>query len=302
MDKEKFKIIIPEVILNEIKQKGKLRANRAKEDFKPVDMLDPLYSFIKDVSEDGLKNLNLHYYGIFKDHAGLSSKTLGFAFSRVGEKDDGAMRPLCNLLCYLRYKKSWEAVLKDKKLEEDDIIQETEELKEKRKQEIRTEIYLDELKKRGKSSAIQDEKSDSEIKLFAVRLYIELISRKAGTPIQEDKDVIEEVYNSWYKLFCNIRDDMKTLSAHYLTKSENQNPVIALANKILNEILRPHLTEHQAKYRSWLEEAKHDPKNKGISPQDLQKKYPDYKILMKSIKQVNGMLVESAERLRELMK
>ena len=41
---------------------------------------------------------------------------------------------------------------------------------------------------------------------IANRIYIELTTRKAAIPIDENNDVIEEVYNSWYKLFGIIRD------------------------------------------------------------------------------------------------
>jgi hypothetical protein len=143
---------------------------------------------------------------------------------------------------------------------------------------------------------------DEKIQMFVSKIYIELITRKAGIPIQEDKDVIEEVYNSWHNLFCIIRDEMGKLPAIYLKKSEISNPIIEITNKILEEILRPHLTEHQAKFRSWLGKAKQNPKYENISPQELQKRYPDYKALMKSMKQVNGMLIKSAERLCELIK
>jgi len=144
-------------------------------------------------------------------------------------------------------------------------------------------------------------KNAEELKKFAKRIYIELSTRKAGIHIDEEKDVIEDIYNSWYKLFCIIRDELKTLPIDCLKYQEKPDSVVFISFKILDEILRPHLTEYQAKYRSWLENAKKDLKNKKITPQELQKKYPDYDILIKSIKQVNEMLIDSAEKFYELL-
>ena len=142
------------------------------------------------------------------------------------------------------------------------------------------------------------ENTDKEIKKFANNIYIELITRKAGIPLEEDKDVIEEIYNSWYKLFCIIRDEIKSLPAKYLKDLSNPESAQGISMKILNDILRPHLTEHQAKFRNWLAKAKQDPQYSNLTPQELQKKYPDYEILFKSLKKTNEMLIESAERLQ----
>ena len=82
----------------------------------------------------------------------------------------------------------------------------------------------------------------------------------------------------------------------------NPESTQSIAIKILNDILRPHLTEHQAKFRSWLEKAKQNPEYINLTPQELQKKYPEYKSLMKSLKDTNEMLIESAKKLFEIIK
>ncbi len=141
---------------------------------------------------------------------------------------------------------------------------------------------------------IKLEETDQELKNFATKIYIELTTRKAAIPIDENHDVIEEIYNSWFKLFCIIRDEMKLLPAHCFKDFANPESIIGMANKILNDVLRPHLTEHQAKYRSWLESAKRDSENKNLTPQELQKKYLYYESLMNSIKEINKILFDSA--------
>ena len=83
---------------------------------------------------------------------------------------------------------------------------------------------------------------------------------------------------------------------------QNSKSVNEIAIKIINDILRPHLTEYQARYRSWLEKAKQNPEYKYLTPQELQEKYPDYKTLIKSLRETNQRIIESTEKLYELIK
>lgn len=51
---------------------------------------------------------------------------------------------------------------------------------------------------------------------IANRIHIELTTRKAAILINENDDSIEEIYDSWYKLFNIIRDEIKTVPGKYL--------------------------------------------------------------------------------------
>lgn len=135
---------------------------------------------------------------------------------------------------------------------------------------------------------------------IANRIYIELITRKAAIPIDEENDVIEEVYNSWYKLFGIIRDEIKKVPGSYLKSHDPTIALIGLTTKILNEGLRPHLTEHQARFRKWYEQEK--AKNEDISPQELQRRYRDYDNLIESMKQVNQTLIQYSNELNKLIR
>lgn len=137
---------------------------------------------------------------------------------------------------------------------------------------------------------------------IANRIYIELTTRKAAIPIDETNDSIEEIYDSWYILFGIIRDEIKTVPGKYLKGHDPTKALIGLSRKILNDGLRPHLTEHQAKFRKWLENAKGNDSNKNLSPQDLQKKYPGFDSLVKSMKEVNLILANYANELDKLIK
>ncbi len=137
---------------------------------------------------------------------------------------------------------------------------------------------------------------------IANRIYIELTTRKAAIPIVEDQDVIEEIYNSWYELFKIIRNEIKSLPGKYLKNHDPTTALIGLTRSILNIGLRPHLTEHQAKFRAWLKKAKEEQEYQNLTPQQLQKEYPDYDELIVSMKGVSQVLIHYAEELDKLIK
>jgi len=145
-------------------------------------------------------------------------------------------------------------------------------------------------------------KRNSENLYVANRIYIELTTRKAAIPIDEENDVIEEIYNSWYNLFQIIRDEIKTLPGEYLKDHDPTNALIGLTTNILNKGLRPHLTLYQARFRKWYEIEKEKAENKNLSPQEIQKKYPEYDELIKSMKEVNKMLMSFSDELYYLIK
>ena len=145
------------------------------------------------------------------------------------------------------------------------------------------------------------ERNDDNL-YIANRIYIELTTRKAAIPIDENNDVLEEIYDSWYKLFGIIRDEIKSVPGKYLKNHDPTSALIGLTRKILNDAMRPHLTEYQAKFRKWFEVAKQDNANKDLSPQDLQKKYQDFANLVASMKLVNQILINYAGELDKLIK
>jgi len=144
-------------------------------------------------------------------------------------------------------------------------------------------------------------RDDSNI-YIANRIFIELITRKAAIPYEDDKDVIIEVYDSWYKLFGVVRDEIKSVPGHYLKSHDPTTALIGLTTKILNDGLRPHLTEYQAKFRKWYDNEIQNTSSKGLTPQEIQRKYPDYDTLITDIKKVNKILIDYANELNKLIK
>ncbi|MGE4423597.1 MAG: hypothetical protein AB7D39_14985 [Pseudodesulfovibrio sp.] len=130
---------------------------------------------------------------------------------------------------------------------------------------------------------------------IAHRIYVELVTRKAAIPFDEENDIVEEVYNSWYSLFGIIREEIKRISGQALLKDNKSLPLIELTTAILNKGLRPHLTKYQGRFRKWCGLANSPAEG---SPQECQELYPDYETLVADLKTVNNLLVEYAEQLK----
>ena len=131
------------------------------------------------------------------------------------------------------------------------------------------------------------------------KIYIELITRKAAIQIEEEKDVIVEIYNSWYSLFQITRKELKSIDGRLLKDNNTSSQLVELLTDILNKGLRPHLTEYQAKFRKWYSEQLEV--NKYLSPQQIQSKYEEIEPLMRSMKEVNSTLIEYSIQLKKII-
>lgn len=145
----------------------------------------------------------------------------------------------------------------------------------------------------GDSSVkLKYDKKDQEI---AYKLWVELSTRKIGLLYDEENDVITEVYNSWYEFFKTARELLKQVPVHRLKYSDE---LIKLTERVLNEGLRPHLTQWQAKYRKWYEQ---EIKNAiEEAPQDIQKRYPHYKLLISDLLETNKRMIEYKDLMKEI--
>ena len=134
---------------------------------------------------------------------------------------------------------------------------------------------------------------------IAHQIWTELVTRKATIPIDPEHDVIHEIFDSWYQLFGRVRLLIADIPAEKVHDHESTRKLVDVAVKTLNDGLRPPLTKWQARYRHW--HALEKEKNPKISPQELQKRYPQYDELMKDMKAVNGSLIEYAGQLKKLL-
>ena len=144
---------------------------------------------------------------------------------------------------------------------------------------------------------------DSSIKLrynqkdqeIAYKLWVELSTRKIGLMFEEEHDVITEVYNSWYEFFRIARELLKEIPISRLPYS---NDLIALTEKVLNKGLRPHLTTWQAKYRRWYD--RESSTNTTDTPQEMQRKYPEYEDLVKDLRATNDRMIAYKDVMKKI--
>lgn len=136
---------------------------------------------------------------------------------------------------------------------------------------------------------------------IAYQLWIELTTRKIGLPLDEENDVIVEIFDSWYAFFGIARELIKEIPVPKLRSQESTQQIVRISVTVLNLELRPHLTQWHARYRRWWENALKDEKLAELSPQALQRHYPEYDQLMADMKRVNQRLVAYASMMEALV-
>lgn len=172
--------------------------------------------------------------------------------------------------------------------------------KYKQKSSIQEDVELVKLKYKigGADFEYQITRNYQNIEI-AHKIYIELITRKAAIEIEDGKDVIVEIYNSWYSLFKITRDELKSFNGKLLKDNNTSQELVFLLTDVLNKGLRPHLTEYQARFRKWYSEQLD--KNSEESPQKIQTNFEEYEELMSSMKNVNRTLIEYSEQLKKII-
>ena len=138
----------------------------------------------------------------------------------------------------------------------------------------------------------------------AYAIWVELSTRKIGLPIDLKHDVITEVYDSWYNFFSVTRNLIKSVPVAQIKRKGTQ-AIIRLSIEVLNEGLRPHLTEWQARFRAWYErELKRYEEAKGkevLDPQQIQEQFPKFDELQIDLQRVNKALIRYRAKMRELV-
>lgn len=138
----------------------------------------------------------------------------------------------------------------------------------------------------------------------AYAIWVELSTRKIGLPIDLNHDVVVEIYNSWYNFFSVTRELIKSVPVTRVKKSSTQ-AIISLSVEVLNEGLRPHLTQWQARFRHWYDrELKRYDEREGhdiLDPQRIQAKFPQFEELQADMQKVNASLIKYRTKMRELV-
>jgi len=168
-------------------------------------------------------------------------------------------------------------------------------LKNKAYQFKNVEIDSAEIGIQGQKITIKPNHTNIEI---AYKIWVELNTRKIGLPIDFEHDVIIEIYKSWYQFFSITRELVKELPATKIRHDKDTRLLIETSTKILNEGLRPHLTQWHAKFERWYGIALDKEKEK--TPQQIQQKYSNYDILKNDMEKVNQNLIKYKESIYKL--
>ena len=131
--------------------------------------------------------------------------------------------------------------------------------------------------------------TDREVARLAHQAWIEIVTRKAGLPFDDEHDVIEEVFNSWYELFRQLRELSKDVPPPSL-RTKHARALIKTLVDAMNLGLRPVLTRWQARYRAWLAAERKALSGEWEEPQVTQRRYPHYEEMLADIRKVSGEL------------
>lgn len=138
----------------------------------------------------------------------------------------------------------------------------------------------------------------------AYSIWVELSTRKIGLPIDLEDDVVVEIYDSWFNFFTVTRELVKDIPVNRVKRDSTQ-AIIKLSIEVLNEGLRPHLTQWQARFRRWYErELKRYDEERGegmIDPQEIQKNFPKYEELSADLNRVNLSLIKYRAKMHQLV-
>jgi len=138
-----------------------------------------------------------------------------------------------------------------------------------------------------------------EDRILAWKLYVHLKTRKAALPFDKQDDVVVDVYDSLYELFQITRDLLCSVPVKNLQEERN---IAELMLRVQNDGLRPHLTKWQAPFRRWWINAVDSPENHDRSPQEIQRRFPDYEALATDLRQMNTEVSKFAEELLRIVR
>ena len=98
----------------------------------------------------------------------------------------------------------------------------------------------------------------------------------------------------------NIR--VGTIPVGKIRKQKSTQQLLSISVNVLNKGLRPHLTMWQAKYRRWWQQALEDQEKREMTPQQVQRTYPQYGDLIADMKNVNRKLMAYGRALDRIVR
>lgn len=131
---------------------------------------------------------------------------------------------------------------------------------------------------------------DPEAFHIAYQLWIEMTTRKLGLPIDLRHDLVADLYDSWYAFFKLARELIKAIPLHRNPASHEMRRLVELSRAVLNEGMRPHLEQWQARFRVWLAAGGNRALAPGLAPQEMQSQFPEWTALSRDLLAANQRL------------
>jgi hypothetical protein len=131
-------------------------------------------------------------------------------------------------------------------------------------------------------------------RIVAWKLHVQMVTRKAALPFDEEHDVVADVLSSLFDLFQITRDLLLELPPSDRAKEES---VANLIIRVLNDGIRPSLTKWHSDYRRWWDAALANVEYASRSPSDIQKDYPKYADLLRDLQRMNVELSKFSDEL-----
>lgn len=128
----------------------------------------------------------------------------------------------------------------------------------------------------------------------AWRMFVQLKTRKAALPFDEEHDTIADVFDSLHEVFPLTREFLSEVNPH---QGDAQRSIADFVLRVLNDGIRPHLTRWHSTYGRWWEAAISATENKNRSLQEIQRAFPQYSELTTDLKKMNDELAKYAEDL-----
>lgn len=132
--------------------------------------------------------------------------------------------------------------------------------------------------------------SDPEAFRIAYQLWVEMTTRKLGLPIDLRHDLVADLYDSWYAFFKLARELIKAIPLHRNPASHEMRHLVELSRAVLNEGMRPHLEQWQARFRVWLAAGGNRALAPGLAPQEMQSQFPEWTALSRDLLAANQRL------------
>ena len=150
----------------------------------------------------------------------------------------------------------------------------------------------------GQKIKLRPNVTDQQI---AYKIWVELSTRKIGIPIDTDNDVISEIYDSWFNFFSVTRELIKDVPIQKFRRKDTEQ-IVRLSIEVLNQGIRPHLTQWQARFRRWYENQLRQDTNIEVHPQDIQRNFPQFAELELDLLAVNQRLINYRQKMHEIIK